>query len=73
MNATKSSTTVFGYFVSLVTVLGALNWVSVLVSYLAMVRAMRAQGVERSTLPYRNILLPWAAYGALFLTVLLSK
>src|SRR4051812_46775574 len=42
MNATKDSTTVFGYFVSLVTVFGALNWVAVLVSYLAMMRGMKA-------------------------------
>lgn len=73
MNATKSSSTVFGYFVSLVTVFGALNWVSVLVSYLAMQRAMRAQGIPRSVLPYRNILLPWGAYVALLITALVSK
>ncbi len=70
MNATKSSGTVFGYFVSLVTVFGALNWMSVLISYLAMIRAMRVQGVSRSVMPYRNPLLPWAAYVALLLTVL---
>jgi amino acid transporter len=70
MNATKSSATVFGYFVSLVTVFGALNWVAVLVSYLAMVNAMRVQGVPREIMPYRNPLLPWGAYFALFVTVL---
>jgi amino acid transporter len=69
MNATKSAATVFGYFVSLVTVFGALNWVAVLVSYLAMIRAMRAQGVDRSVMPYRNVLLPWGAYVALGITV----
>ncbi len=70
MNATKSSGTVFGYFVQLVTVFGALNWMSVLISYLCMVRAMKAQGVPRSVMPYRNILLPWGAYIALFITSL---
>ena len=70
MNATKSSSTVFGYFVSLVTVFGALNWVSILVSYLFMLRAMKAQGVPREIMPYRNPLLPWGAYIALFITVL---
>jgi amino acid transporter len=69
MNATKSAAKVFGYFVSLVTVFGALNWVAVLVSYLAMIRAMRVQGVERSVMPYRNVLLPWGAYVALGITV----
>ncbi|KAK4244775.1 amino acid permease/ SLC12A domain-containing protein [Corynascus novoguineensis] len=70
MNATKSSSTVFGYFVSLVTVFGALNWVAVLVSYLAMINAMKVQGVPREVMPYRNPLLPWGAYIALFITIL---
>ncbi|KAL2022648.1 hypothetical protein VTK56DRAFT_4992 [Thermocarpiscus australiensis] len=70
MNATKSAATVFGYFVSLVTVFGALNWVAVLVSYIAMTRAMKVQGVKREVMPYRNVLLPWGAYVALFITVI---
>ncbi len=70
MNATKDSSTVFGYFVSLVTVFGALNWIAVLVSYLHMIRAMKVQGVPREIMPYRNPLLPWGAYIALFLTAL---
>jgi len=70
MNATKSAATVFGYFVSLVTVFGALNWVAVLVSYLAMIKAMKVQGVERRIMPYRNILLPWGAYIALAITAI---
>lgn len=69
MNATKSAATVFGYFVSLVTVFGALNWVAVLVSYLAMIRGMKAQGIERAAMPYRNVLLPWGAYVALAVTI----
>lgn len=69
MNATKSSATVFGYFVSLVTVFGALNWVAVLVSYLAMLRGMQAQNIPRDVMPYRNPLLPGAAYVALLLTI----
>ncbi|KAJ4303916.1 hypothetical protein N0V88_001516 [Collariella sp. IMI 366227] len=70
MNATKSAATVFGYFVSLVTVFGALNWVAVLVSYLAMIRAMKVQGIDRKVMPYRNILLPWGAYFALVMTAI---
>jgi amino acid transporter len=70
MNASKSSATVFGYFVSLVTVFGALNWVAVLVSYIAMIRAMKMQNVSRDVMPYRNPLLPWAAYPALLITIL---
>ncbi|EGS20339.1 amino acid permease-like protein [Thermochaetoides thermophila DSM 1495] len=70
MNATKSAATVFGYFVSLVTVFGALNWIAVLFSYLSMIRAMKVQNIPRSVMPYRNILLPWGAWIALFITIL---
>ncbi|KAK0622660.1 amino acid permease/ SLC12A domain-containing protein [Immersiella caudata] len=70
MNATKDAATVFGYFVSLVTVFGALNWIAVLVSYLAMIRAMKVQGIAREVMPYRNPLLPWGAYIALAMTIL---
>lgn len=70
MNATKDAATVFGYFVALVTVFGALNWVAVLVSYLAMIRGMRAQNIPREVMPYRNPLLPWGAYIALGITIL---
>jgi len=71
MNATKDSTTVFKYFVSLVTVFGALNWIAVLVSYIAMIRAMKVQNIPRSVMPYRNPLLPGAAYAALAITILI--
>lgn len=70
MNATKDASTVFGYFVALVTVFGALNWIAVLVSYLAMIKAMKVQGIPRSIMPYRNPLLPYAAYPALAITIL---
>ncbi|KAK3322797.1 amino acid permease/ SLC12A domain-containing protein [Apodospora peruviana] len=70
MNASKDASVVFGYFVSLVTVFGALNWIAILTSYLAMIRAMKVQNVPREIMPYRNPLLPWGAYIAFFITAL---
>lgn len=70
MNVTEDASTVFGYFVSLVTVFGALNWISILVSYHCMLQGMKAQGIPRSVMPYRNPLLPWGAYLAFAITVL---
>ncbi|KAF4535214.1 Dicarboxylic amino acid permease [Lasiodiplodia theobromae] len=70
MNVSKSASTVFGYFVSLVTVFGTLNWVSILVSYLCMRRGMLAQGVDMRELPYRDPLQPYGAWFALVVTVL---
>ncbi|KZF19427.1 dicarboxylic amino acid permease [Xylona heveae TC161] len=72
MNATKSSATVFGYFVNLVTVFGTLNWASILVSYIGFCRGMKAQGLDRKVdLPYRGALQPYGAWFALFLTVII--
>ena len=70
MNVSKSSSTVFGYLVSLVTVFGTLNWISVLVSYVRFVQGMKAQGLERSQMPYRGPLQPYGAYFALCITIL---
>ncbi|KAL4875268.1 amino acid permease/ SLC12A domain-containing protein [Aspergillus karnatakaensis] len=65
MNASKSASTVFDYFVSLVTIFAVLNWIAILVSYLHFRRALTAQGVERSALPYAGPLQPYGAYYAL--------
>ncbi|PWY64978.1 hypothetical protein BO94DRAFT_579946 [Aspergillus sclerotioniger CBS 115572] len=70
MNASKSAAIVFDYFVSLVTVFAVLNWVAILVSYLHFRRALRAQGVPLSSLPYVGILQPFGAYYALFISFL---
>ncbi|KAK7544921.1 amino acid permease/ SLC12A domain-containing protein [Phyllosticta citribraziliensis] len=72
MNVSKSSSTVFGYFVSLVTVFGTLNWLSVLLSYLQFTRGMRAQGISRKIMPYRGPLQPYGAYFALVITILVT-
>lgn len=72
MNASESAATVFGYFVSLVTVFGTLNWISVLVSYVQFTRGMAAQGIGRKIMPYRGPLQPYGAYCALFVTVLVT-
>lgn len=70
MNVTKSSSTVFGYLVSLVTVFGTLNWISVLVSHVRFVQGMKAQGIDRSRMPYRGPLQPYGSYFALIVTML---
>ncbi|KAM5359943.1 hypothetical protein ACJZ2D_014092 [Fusarium nematophilum] len=65
MNVSKSSSVVFIYLVSLVTVFGTLNWVSILVSYVCFSRGMKSQGIPRSVMPYRGFLQPYGSYVAL--------
>lgn len=68
MNASKSSSQVFSYLVSLVTVFAVLNWVSILVSYISFRRALAAQGIALEDLPYVGLLQPWGSYYALFIS-----
>lgn len=70
MSAAKSSSQVFGYLFSLVTVFGTLNWVSILLSYIHFTRGMKAQGIPRSLMPYRGPLQPYGSYFALVVTIL---
>lgn len=71
MNANRSSSTVFGYFVSLVTVFAVLNWVAILVSHINFRHALKAQGIKLSDLPYVGLLQPYGSYFALFISSLI--
>lgn len=70
MNVSQDAAAVFSYLVSLVTVFGTLNWVSILVSYVFFCRGMRAQGITRGAMPYRAPLQPYGSYVALGVIVL---
>lgn len=63
---------VWSYFTSAVTICGALSWISILSSHLAMMRGLKAQGISRDTLPYKSPFQPYAAIFALFITVLIA-
>ncbi|KAL3457116.1 amino acid permease/ SLC12A domain-containing protein [Aspergillus heterothallicus] len=70
MNAVKSASTVFNYFVSLSTIFAVLNWFSILVSYLNFRRGLSAQGISLKGRSYTGFLQPYGAYYALLITVL---
>jgi amino acid transporter len=72
MNVSESASTVFGYFVSLVTVFGTLNWINILLSYVAFRRGMKAQGIDRSEMPFHGPLQPYGAWFALCLTIIIT-
>lgn len=56
-----SSATVFGYFVSVVSVMGLLAWGCILVLHISFVRGMEAQHIDAAQLVYRA---PWRPYGS---------
>jgi yeast amino acid transporter len=72
MNVSKSASTVFGYFVSIVTVFGTINWINILLSYISFAKGMKAQSMDRSELPYKGPFQPYGAWISLGLTVLIT-
>ncbi|RDW70297.1 amino acid transporter-7 [Coleophoma crateriformis] len=68
LNVSTSSATAFTYFVSLSTVLGALNWVNILISYLGFRRGIKAQNIDRSRFEWRAPWQPYATYFTLSMT-----
>lgn len=61
--ASDSAVTVFFWFVSLTTIALVATYVGMLWTFVAWDRALKAQGVDRNTLPYKA---PWAPYSAYF-------
>ncbi|KAI5480664.1 hypothetical protein MNV49_007591 [Pseudohyphozyma bogoriensis] len=72
LSVSSGSKTIFGYFVSMVTVFGALTWMSILFSHIRFMRALKAQGISRDTLPYKAPFQPYAAYTAISITAVVT-
>ncbi|KAM5343651.1 hypothetical protein ACJ41O_012188 [Fusarium nematophilum] len=62
LQLSSSSAVVLSWFVSLVTASQLINFVCICVTYVCFHRAMKAQGIDRSTLPYRAWFMPYLAY-----------
>ncbi|CDZ98123.1 dicarboxylic amino acid permease [Phaffia rhodozyma] len=63
-----SALTVFKYFVSLISMFGALTWMCILWSHIRFMKALAAQGMSRDDLPYKAPFQPYGAWIALFFT-----
>ncbi|KAM0790147.1 hypothetical protein ACM66B_005468 [Microbotryomycetes sp. NB124-2] len=68
MAVSSGSRQVFTYFVALVTIFGALTWLSILYSHLRFMHALRAQGISRNDLPWKAPFQPFATYFAIIVT-----
>ncbi|GAA6009966.1 uncharacterized protein JCM10292_005484 [Rhodotorula paludigena] len=70
--ADSGSYQVFTYFTATVTLLGALTWLSILGSHLAFMRALKAQGVSRDSLPWKAPGQPYVAWTAFVITAIVT-
>lgn len=72
LQLSSSASVVLNWFVSLVTASQLINFGGVCISWLCFRRALRAQGVDPKTLPYRAWFMPYAAWYALGWTMLMA-
>ncbi|KAI0743850.1 amino acid permease [Daedaleopsis nitida] len=75
MGTSSGSGRVFGWLSNMTAVAGLLNWFGICVTYLRFHRGLKAQGIDRNTLPFKSSLQPFAAcYAAIacFIIVLFS-
>ncbi|KAH8110671.1 amino acid permease [Phellopilus nigrolimitatus] len=64
MVVNTTSGRVFGWFVNMCAIAGLMNWFGIAVTYLRFYKGFRAQGYDRSKLPYASRLNPYAAWWA---------
>ncbi|CAG8947872.1 unnamed protein product [Penicillium salamii] len=60
LNVSSSSGKVFGYFVSLSTVLGLINWINIIITCYCFQKGLKAQGIGRAGLPWKGPLQPYS-------------
>ncbi|QRV86277.1 amino acid permease [Ceratobasidium sp. AG-Ba] len=72
LNVKKSGSTVFTYFVNLVTFFGATTWMCIVFTHIRFMKALEAQGISRDSLPYKAPFQPWGAWFALIVTAVIT-
>ncbi|KAK6835970.1 hypothetical protein PG987_006465 [Apiospora arundinis] len=72
LQVSQGSATVLAWFVSLVTASQLINYSVMCFTYICFFRALRAQGIDRASLPYRGYLQPYAAYYGLVATFVMA-
>jgi amino acid transporter len=72
MAASSGSADAFGVFQNLTTISTLFTWVSILVAYIRFHAALKAQGIDRNTLPFKTYFQPYLAYiGLVFFTLVI--
>jgi amino acid transporter len=65
MGVKSGSGLVFSYFAQMTSIAGLVTWFGIAVTYLRFYKGMKAQGRDRTKLPYYSKFQPFAAWYAL--------
>ncbi|KAK3671139.1 lysine permease [Recurvomyces mirabilis] len=72
LNESASGGEVFNWFVNITGVAGFISWTCIGISHIAFMRALKARGVSRDTLPYKAMGQPWFTwYGIIFNVIII--
>ncbi|ROT37756.1 arginine permease [Sodiomyces alkalinus F11] len=71
LNLSADGGKVFDWLLNIIAVAGFVTWSGICVCHLRFMAALRAQGIDRSTLPYTAPLQPYLAWYGLFFTFLI--
>ncbi|ROW04100.1 hypothetical protein VSDG_00967 [Cytospora chrysosperma] len=71
LNLSNNGANVFNWFLNITSVAGLITWSSINLSHIRFQHAMKAQGVDRATLPYRGFLQPYLSWYGLFFNILI--
>ncbi|CAO1632411.1 unnamed protein product [Parajaminaea phylloscopi] len=66
INVSSGGSTTFGYLTSTVTIFGGITWWAILITHQRFLSAMKAQGFDRKSLPYRSPFQPFFGYYSIF-------
>jgi amino acid transporter len=72
MASSQGAGRVFGWFSNLTSIAGLLTWFGISVTYLRFYSGMKAQGIDRKTLPFASVLQPYAAWYGTCSTLIIS-
>ncbi|KIS68121.1 putative amino acid transmembrane transporter [Mycosarcoma maydis] len=70
INLASGGPKTFSYLVASVTMFGGLTWICILISHIQFMKAMKAQGMSRESLPWQSPLQPYSSYIAVVFTSL---
>lgn len=71
MNVSSDSSKVFGWFANLTSVCGLITWTGISIAYLRFYYAIKAQNIDRKSLPFTSIVQPFAGWYVLVATTII--
>ncbi|KAK0232727.1 amino acid permease [Armillaria fumosa] len=71
MTINEEAGNVFGWFANMAAVAGLMSWFGISITYIRFYAGLKAQGIDRKTLPYYNRLNPYLAWYSMIFSIII--